>query len=244
LLYDFIFMDPPFNIGHGYSNYADNIPWAQFCDLINGAVATAWAHLKPNGIMALHGPDSLADLYCALSMGMGFISNRVAWVNWHYRFGQNIKTNWPQTRCHCLVYAKNPDNYTWNPKEVLVPSDRAAVYGDKRTQASETPGLRLPGTVWGVPSDGPFWGRVTGNSEERQENRPNQLPEVYLERLLRAYTNPGHIVSDFFSGTGTTGTVAVALGRHFVGVDVDPEAREVSLARIRKGPVRIKGTAE
>jgi DNA modification methylase len=146
--------------------------------------------------MCLHGPDSLAELY--LEAARKFKMNRIAWVNWHYRFGVCQRSNWIDTRCHCLIFAKNKKIHTWNPDEVLVDSDRATKYNDKRIDDHENGGKRLPGTVWGVPSDGPYWGRVQGNSKERRPNHPNQLPEVYIERLIRAYTNPGDHIFDPF----------------------------------------------
>jgi DNA modification methylase len=45
-------------------------------------------------------------------------------------------------------------------------------------------------------------------------NHPNQLPERYLERVIKAYTIVGDWVFDPFGGTGTTATVAAKLGRN------------------------------
>ncbi len=187
-------------------------------------------------MLALHGPDHVAELYLEIAKLLGM--KRVAWVNWHYRFGQCTRTNWIDARCHCLIYAKN-EKYTWNPDEVLVQSDRVA-YGDKRVNDTERGGMRLPGTVWGVPSDGEYWGRVQGTSAERIKDASNQLPERYLERLIRAYTNEGDTVFDPFGGSGTTATVAVALGRNAVTCDVSAVNVAAIRERIKKGAVRIK----
>ena len=148
---------------------------------------------------------------------------RIAWINWHYRFGQCGRSNWIDARCHCLVFAKN-EQYTWNPEDVLVDSDRATVYGDKRIHETERGGKRVPGTVWGVPSDGQNWGRVQGNNQERRQGHPNQLPLVYLARLIRAYTNAGDRVLDPFCGSGTTAAVCQELGRSCHTIDVSSES--------------------
>ncbi len=68
---------------------------------------------------------------------------------------------------------------------------------------------------------------------------PNQLPEVYLERLLRAYTNPGDRVCDPFGGSGTTAVVADALGRDCVTCDISPENCESILERLKLGAIRV-----
>ena len=230
--FDFIFADPPFNIGHGYNGYDDKRD--DYEEFTAAWIETCWNTC--GGVMALHGPDDLVELYLMAARRLGM--KRIAWVNWHYRFGQCGRSNWIDARCHCLIFAK-ADSWTWNPESVLVQSDRATTYGDKRVDETERGGWRLPGTVWGVPSDGPYWGRVQGNSSERRQDHPNQLPEVYLKRLLLAYTNEGDRVLDPFAGSGTTATVAKALGRSCVTIDVSEPNVESVRERIAKGAVRV-----
>lgn len=231
--FDFVFADPPFNCGQEYEGYDDNRD--DFDEFTVEWIATCWNAC--GGIMALHGPDDVAELYLIAARKLGM--RRVAWVNWHYRFGQCGRSNWIDARCHCLIYAKH-SKYTWNPDSVLVASDRALTYGDKRIHETENGGQRLPGTVWGVPSDGPCWGRVQGNNRERRPGHPNQLPEVYLERLLRAYTNEGDRVLDPFAGSGTTAAVAKALGRSCVTIDVSVLNTNSVKRRIEAGAIRIQ----
>lgn len=232
--FDFIFADPPFNIGHGYQGFTDRIDPGAYSVFTFRWVAACWERCR--GVLCLHGPDALAEHYIRIADRLGM--RRVAWVNWHYRFGQCGRGNWIDARCHCLIYAAT-DNHTWNPDAVLVESDRVA-YGDKRIGATPNGGRRLPGTVWGVPSDGPNWGRIQGNNGERRGNHPNQLPEVYLERLVRAYTNPGDRCLDPFGGSGTTATVATALGRDCITIDISPESCASIRERVAAGPVRVQ----
>ena len=65
---------------------------------------------------------------------------------------------------------------------------------------------------------------------------PTQKPEALLHRILVATTNPGDVVLDPFFGTGTTGAVARALGRHFLGIE--RETGYVALAEARIARVR------
>ncbi len=230
--FQFVFADPPFNIGHPYDGYADRRD--DYEAFTQQWIATCWAAC--DGVMALHGPDDLAEAYLVAARRLQM--RRIAWVNWHYRFGQCTRSNWIDARCHCLVFAKH-ESWRWNPDEVLVESDRVR-YGDSRIYETRNGGLRLPGTVWGVPGDGPCWSRVQGTSRERWHRHPNQLPEVYLERLLRAYTNPEDRVLDPFAGSGTTAVVAAALGRQCVTIDVSPANCDSVRERIRQGAVRVK----
>ena len=45
---------------------------------------------------------------------------------------------------------------------------------------------------------------------------------------------PGDVVLDPFFGTGTTGAVAKALGRNFIGIEREESYREIAAARIAK----------
>ena len=231
--FKFIFADPPFNVGMKYKGYWDQRN--DFPEFMEEWIRICWAAC--NGVMALHGPDKLVRYYTQAQRELQM--RQIAWVNWHYRFGQCGRTNWIDARAHCLIFSKNRNSWTWNPDDVLVDSDRATTYGDKRIHDTENGGQRLPGTVWGVPSDGPYWGRVQGNSKERRKGHPNQLPEVYLERLIKAYTNPGDWILDPFAGSGTTGVVAQALGRNCVTIDISRESCKSVKERLRKGAVRV-----
>jgi site-specific DNA-methyltransferase (adenine-specific) len=238
--YDFIFADPPFNLGQDYHEYADSIGPGDYKVFTLRWVTACRESISDGGVIALHGNDALVELYLVLIAGM----RRIAWVNWHYRFGQCTRSNWIDARCHCLIYAGGNGAWTWNPDDVLVESDRATTYADARVSDYERGGKRLPGTVWGVPSDGPFWGRIQGNNAERRKEHPNQLPEVYLERLIRAYTNAGDLVCDPFGGSGTTAVVCKALGRDCITFDVSKRCiksikdRLASIGAVRTGKPR------
>lgn len=49
---------------------------------------------------------------------------------------------------------------------------------------------------------------------------PTQKPEALLERIIKASSNEGDIVADFFAGSGTTLAVAEKLGRKWIGSDI------------------------
>ena len=50
---------------------------------------------------------------------------------------------------------------------------------------------------------------------------PTQKPIALIARCLRATTDPGDLVFDPFTGSGSTGVAALKLGRHFVGCEQD-----------------------
>ena len=63
---------------------------------------------------------------------------------------------------------------------------------------------------------------------------PTQKPEALLERIIKACSNEGDVVADFFSGGGTTVAVAEKLGRRWIGCDVSRIAVSVARDRIQQ----------
>jgi len=49
---------------------------------------------------------------------------------------------------------------------------------------------------------------------------PTQKPQALLERIIKASSNEGDLVADFFCGCGTTVAAAQALKRNWLGVDI------------------------
>ncbi|MGR3485429.1 MAG: site-specific DNA-methyltransferase [Paracoccaceae bacterium] len=63
---------------------------------------------------------------------------------------------------------------------------------------------------------------------------PTQKPEALLHRVIVGSTNPGDVILDPFFGTGTTGAVAKALGRRWIGIEREATYREAAAARIAR----------
>ncbi|MCK0207203.1 site-specific DNA-methyltransferase [Starkeya koreensis] len=61
---------------------------------------------------------------------------------------------------------------------------------------------------------------------------PTQKPEALLARVILSASKPGDVVLDPFLGSGTTAAVAKRLGRHFVGIERDPDYADAAQARI------------
>lgn len=59
-----------------------------------------------------------------------------------------------------------------------------------------------------------------------------QKPEALLERIIRASSNEGDLVADFFCGSGTTMAVAEKLGRRWIGVDLGRYAIHTTRKRL------------
>lgn len=65
-----------------------------------------------------------------------------------------------------------------------------------------------------------------------ENTHPTQKPVALMEYLIRTYTNEGDTVLDNCMGSGTTGVAALKCGRHFIGIESDPEYFEIAKNRI------------
>ena len=63
---------------------------------------------------------------------------------------------------------------------------------------------------------------------------PTQKPLALLERIIKASTNEGDLVADFFLGGGTTAEAAYTLGRRFLGCDINYRAIQITKERLNK----------
>jgi len=59
---------------------------------------------------------------------------------------------------------------------------------------------------------------------DEHSHYPTQKPESLLERIIKASSNEGDLIADFFCGSGTTLAVAEKLGRKWIGSDLGKSA--------------------
>lgn len=74
-------------------------------------------------------------------------------------------------------------------------------------------------------------GMLATSSKERV-GYATQKPSELLERIIKASSNDGSIIADFFAGSGTTGAVAERLGRRWIMSDINPESLTTVIKRL------------
>ena len=252
-----IFGDPPFGIGVNYDGeFDDGMSAFEYSEFTRTWLWIVPELLPPGGRLVVHVPDRCVYPVLKHADSCGLIMDE--WIIWHFRFGQNTRGKFTESKCHGIVF-KTEGESVWNPEAVAVETDRSRIYKDARTTKRDDtrnykhqlePGQRVPFDVWGgdvdtfadgevLVGDGKFWGRVPGNSKERRPDHENQLPELYMRRYILAYTNIRDWVLDPFGGSGTTAVVAHALDRHFITCDQSDKYAESIAQRVEKGAVRI-----
>ena len=96
-------------------------------------------------------------------------------------------------------------------KGMVVQTSEGAV-PQRKQYLEEGKGVAIQ-TIWDdVPA-------LSASSAERL-GYPTQKPEALLKRIIKASSNEGDVVADFFCGCGTTIAVAQKLNRKWLGADI------------------------
>ena len=61
---------------------------------------------------------------------------------------------------------------------------------------------------------------------------PTQKPEALLQRIIKASSNEGDLIADFFCGSGTTAAVAEKIGRKWIATDLGKFAMHTTRKRM------------
>jgi DNA modification methylase len=233
---DLIYADPPFFTNRKYSarigrgedsrkpeewqlteGYRDHWPDLDaYLDFLYQRLALMYRLLTPTGTLYLH-LDWHADSYARLLLDELFGSeNLLNEIIWAYHGPSPIRRAFNRKHDTILAYVKGGD-YTFNADAVREPYNPNTV---KTFGASPKAGFgKVPDLERGkVPEDWWYFPVVARLHNERT-GYPTQKPHALLERIIKASSNPGDLVADFFCGSGTTPAVAAGLGRRFLAAD-------------------------
>ncbi len=218
-LADLIFADPPFNIGYKYDVYEDRKAYDDYYKWTEKWIAACSNALKPQGSFWIAIGDEYAAEVRVIARKLGLHLRN--WVIWHYTFGQSTQKKFARSHAHVFYFVKDPKKFTFNDMSVRIPSARQTTYADKRAN----PKGKVPDDVWS-------FSRVCGTFKERVKWHPCQMPEKLLDRIIKVSSNPGDLVIDPFSGSGTTCVAAARLKRDYCGIDLSKQYVKHSEKRI------------
>ncbi len=222
-----LFADPPYNIGIEYgSHYNDCRPAGEYLSWCEEWIAASVRTLAPRGAMWALINDEWAAEFSFLLRKAGL--HRRSWVIWYETFGVNCSKTFNRTKRHLLYMIRDPRQYTFNREAVTTKSARQLKYNDKRAN----PSGKVSDDVWTIS-------RIAGTHRERIKGFPTQLPVELLRRVVGCSSNPGDLVLDPFSGSGTTGAACVELGRRYLGIELSVRYAELSRERLRHAIARF-----
>ena len=250
-----IYIDPPFDVGADFSmdieigndtftkrpNVLEELAyrdtWGKGADsfiaMIYERLVLMRDLLAEDGSIYVH-CDWRVNSYIRLAMdeifGKDRLKNEIAW--W-YITTPAPKNNFAKQHDTLLFYSKNED-LIFNRDDVRVPyseetlSKKASrrVFHQSNKSYQQVPhelGKVCP-DVWEIPFINPF-------AHERIDY-PTQKPESLIERIIKASSNEGDLIADFFCGSGTTAAVAERLGRKWITSDLGKFAIHTTRKRL------------
>jgi adenine-specific DNA-methyltransferase len=224
---DLIFADPPYNIGKNFNGRPDS--WHTEADYLQWCyrwLDLCILKLRHNGslyLMASTQSMPYLDIYLRDKL---HILSRIVW---HYdSSGVQAKKYYGSLYEPILFCVKDEKNYIFNASDILVEAKTGAkrkLIDYRKPIPTQYNTQKVPGNVWQFP-------RVRYRMDE-YENHPTQKPELLLERIIRASSNPGSLVLDPFAGTFTTPFVARKLGRRTVSIEIEEEYIKIGLRRLQ-----------
>lgn len=213
----------PYNVGKKYGTgaSADAMRHVHYVGWLMQVLSESSRVLKPGGVLFLQvgstrdETDRLVPLDIVLfdairRTGLDF-QNRIAWIVGH---GLTPKRRLSERYEVALVHSKGPIG-TFNPTAARTPQKqpgKRAFKGDNKGNLSGHPLGAHPSNVWEIPN--------VGNNHPERTGHPAQFPLELARRAVMLYTNPGDLVVDPFSGSGTTHVACRETGRSFSGCDL------------------------
>jgi site-specific DNA-methyltransferase (adenine-specific) len=158
-------------------------------------------------------------------------------IIWSYRKWVATKDNYSSTHDNILFYTKSK-NYNFNlqyeplSKETIKRhkgrKQKSGIKDGKRTNETDNVKEQSNGTNLRNVFDISI---INSNAKERI-GYATQKPKALIERIIRASSNEGDVVADYYLGSGTTAVVCQELKRNFIGCDINPKAIEITNNRL------------
>jgi len=154
-------------------------------------------------------------------------------IIWCYTGPSRQSKDFPDKHDVILRYTKT-ENYIFNIELIRVPYKKSSLATGRTTLTGRKDDeylLELD-KRGKLPED--WWPDIATIGYKHSEimDFPTQKPEGLLERIIKASSNNGNLVVDFFCGSGTALTVAEKLGRRWIGCDLSRWAIHVTRKRL------------
>ena len=219
-----IYIDPPFATESDFKNskgvkaYSDKVKGTEFIEFLRKRLILAKEILAEDGSIYVHLDEKMSH-YIKVVMDEVFGSNcfqrevvwRIGWVSGY----KTAAKNWIRNHDVILYYTKDPNNFIFNKEYIPYPEDYV------RRDGSKPSGKGVPiEDTWNCSSLDILDSIQIMSFSGEKTNYPTQKNENLIARIIKASTNPGDLIMDFFGGSGTTAAVAEKLDRKWITCDL------------------------
>ncbi len=148
--------------------------------------------------------------------GLNNFHNDIIWG--YHRFGIGSQKQF--TRAHdTILWFSKSKKWKFNLDDVRVPYSEKTVANFVEGASGSGFGAGLLNEKGKIPED--YWIIAPAyKSLNEVLPYPTQKPAALLERIIKACSDEGDLVADFFIGSGTTAAVAEKLGRKWIATDL------------------------
>ena len=222
--------DPPYNlVAFQERTVAEFINWCRQW------VENSWLHLDDNSALYIWlGADQKNDFQPLpefMIMMRDFAFESKSFITMRNQRGYGTQKNWMAVRQELLYYVKGSPHFTVQYTDIpkALRGYYKTVNGQKteNMERSKSENIRAS-NVW-VDIQQVFY-----RMEENVSGCYAQKPLKAIERIINASSQPGDLVIDFFSHSGTTLLAAEIKKRRCYTVDIDPVYCEISIRRLER----------
>lgn len=229
---DLIYCDVLYGTGRKFKDYQDLKPKREVIeDHYIPRVKEMHRILKPTGSIYLQMDTRINHwMRCIVDDIFGYENFRNE-ISWRYkRWTMTSKNKWQNMHDVILMYGI--DNTVKEIREAITkPKKQNKNDGKGKSLRDESGKIlyhtqtdRIVDDVWNIPFLNPA-------SKERV-GYDTQKPKALIERIIKASSNEGDLVADFYAGSFTTAEVCKNLNRNFIGCDTSEKAVEIGKKRV------------
>lgn len=232
-----IYIDPPYNTGTDSFGYNDNFNRSTWLTFMKSRLQIAKTLLSNDGAIyvqldyhQVHYLKILMDEVFGEKNYQREIIWRIGWLS-GYKTADN---NWIRNHDTILFYSKDErqlkfiKNYIPKSEFKSIASSNAERYPIEDVwNGNEYDDLNSIAIV-------SFSGETVSKMLNSEDEVKGQKSEKLLERIIKAHTEEGEIVLDFFGGTGTTAAVAHKLNRQYIIIEQLEKHIDICVRRIKK----------
>lgn len=234
---DLIYCDILYNTGKKFKDYNDNLGTPQQAiEWYRPRLIEMKRVLKNTGSIYLQCDYRLVH-YLKVEMdkifGIDKFRNNLVWC---YKSQGFSRKQWSSKHDDILFYTKS-NKWIFNLNDVREAPSESWVkrYGkelEKTVFFIDGKGKRYNNFVGSPPRD---WLNINILPQAHKERvgYDTQKPKTLLEKIIKASSNEGDVVADFFCGSGTSLVVAKELNRQYIGCDINPRAIEITNKRLK-----------
>lgn len=167
--------------------------------------------------------------------------NMINEIIWWYPSGSDPSGCFNRKHDNLFWYCKNRDSYIFNFDSVSIPYTEEQ---KRRFKETDEQGRRF---YWNINPRGErvktymksgvgeydVWNIGIDATLNKQLSYATSKPPKLLERIIKASSNEGMVVADFFGGSGVTAAVAHKLGRKFIHCDIGVNSIQTTRDRLK-----------